>query len=299
MSLLPTASLPLPAAEDAEGTWRPGAQGAFDAHAHLFPDRLFQAIWRWFDTHAWPIRYRLTSEQVIEFLASRGVKRIVGLHYAHKPGIADGLNRYVLDLARRFPEVIPFATVLPGEENARELLKRALGEGARGVKLHCHVQKMAPDDRRIFEVCEVLQEARLPLVIHSGKEPSSEAYGVDCRALCPTSAAERILQNFPELTVVVAHLGADEYAEYEALLAKYPNLYFDTAMVVGEYFDDAASGSSPIDIVERNADRILYGSDFPNLPYAWDRELARMQAKLSPEAYEKVVSGNARRLYGM
>lgn len=299
MSQLRPASLPLPAIDDAEGAWRPSPHGAFDAHAHLFPDRLFQAIWRWFDRYGWPIRYRFTSEQVIEFLATRGVKRIVGLHYAHKPGIAEGLNRYVLELARRFPEVVPFATVLPGEENAKEIVRRAIGEGARGVKLHCHVQKMAADDARIFEICEVLQELGAPLVIHSGKEPSSEAYGIDCRALCEVDAAERILQRFPELTVVVAHLGSDEYAGYEALLAKYPNLYLDTAMVVGDYFHPADGADSTLAIVERNADRILYGSDFPNLPYAWDRELARMQAHLTPATYEKVVALNAQRIYGL
>ncbi|MFN7132358.1 MAG: amidohydrolase family protein, partial [Myxococcales bacterium] len=262
--------LPLAGLDDAEGTWSRALAGAFDAHVHLFPDRLFEAIWRWFDQHAWPIRYRLTSEQVIEHLATRGVKRMVGLHYAHKPGIAEGLNAYVLGLAKRFPEVIPFATVLPGEPGAKEILKRALGEGARGVKLHCHVQKMPPDDPGILEACEVLQAHRAPLVIHSGKEPSSPAYGIDCRALCDTSAMERVLQRFPELTVVVAHLGADEYAGYEALLGRYPNLYLDTAMVVGEYFPGSiAGGGDPVAMVERNADRILYGSDFPNLPYAW------------------------------
>src|SRR5688572_11521822 len=144
--------------DDAEAPDARRALGAptpvIDAHVHLFPDRLFEAIWGWFGAHAWPIRYRLTSERVVEFLCGRGVERIVALHYAHKPGMADGLNRYVLDLARRFPEVIPTATCFPGEPGARDLLRRALGEGARGVKVHCHVQKVAPDDPRLDEVYE-------------------------------------------------------------------------------------------------------------------------------------------------
>jgi len=56
-------------------------------------------VWRWFDEHAWPIRYRLRSEPVVEFLAGRGVETVIALHYAHKPGMAQALNAYCLDLA--------------------------------------------------------------------------------------------------------------------------------------------------------------------------------------------------------
>jgi len=77
-----------------------------DAHVHLFPDRVFKAIWRWFDQFAWPIRYKLTSPQIIEFLISRGLNRILGLHYAHKPGMARELNAYMAELCREYPQII-------------------------------------------------------------------------------------------------------------------------------------------------------------------------------------------------
>ena len=294
MSTATRPQLPLQGIDDEEGTWKAPPCGAFDSHVHLFPDRVFDAIWRWFGKHAWPIRYPLYSEQVIEFLATRGVKRMLGLHYAHRPGMAEPLNRYVLELGRRFKEVVPFATVLPGEEGASEIVRRAIGEGARGVKLHCHVQRMSPDDARIFEICEVLQELKRPLVIHAGREPSSEAYGVDTRALCGAEQVERMLTRFPELKLVVPHLGADEYDAYEALLTRFPNLHLDTTMVVGDFFP----GPSPMAMVARHPDRVMYGSDFPNVPYAWDRELARISGQLTPAIAEKVIWTNAARLYG-
>ncbi len=53
---------PLPALEDAEGTHLPTQlPPVVDAHVHLFPPRVFAAIWRWFENHAWPIRYKLQS----------------------------------------------------------------------------------------------------------------------------------------------------------------------------------------------------------------------------------------------
>lgn len=283
--------------DDAEAPDAGRALGAptpvIDAHVHLFPDRLFEAIWGWFGAHAWPIRYRLTSERVVEFLASRGVARVVALHYAHKPGMADGLNRYVLDLARRFPEVIPTATVFPGEPGARDLLRRALGEGARGVKIHCHVQKVAPDDPRLDEVFEEAAAAAVPVVMHSGREPSSPAYGVDTRALCSVDAVDRVLARHPGLTLVVPHLGADEFEGYEALLDRHPRLFLDTTMAIAGYLP----GQPALDLLTRRADRLLYGSDFPHLPYAWSRELAVLGGATSGEALSRIASANAARLF--
>ncbi len=270
------------------------ALGVVDAHVHLFPDRLFEAIWGWFDQHAWPIRYRLTSERVVEFLASRGVTRVVALHYAHKPGMADGLNRYVLDLARRFPEVIPTATVFPGEPGAPDVLRRAFGEGARGIKLHCHVQKLAADDPRLDEVYEAAAEARRPVVLHAGREPSSAAYGVDTRALCSVDAVERVLHRHPGLTLVVPHLGADEFDEYEALLDRHAGLYLDTTMSIAGYFPRGPD----LGILRRRADRLMYGSDFPDLPFAWSRELEVLErAGLDAAQRALLLGGTARRLF--
>jgi hypothetical protein len=99
---------PLPALDDPEGERIPqAARGVVDAHVHLFPDALFERIWAWFADNGWPIRYRLHSEQVIAFLERRGVQRLVALHYAHKPGIARGLNLTSLSWPRVTPPCTP------------------------------------------------------------------------------------------------------------------------------------------------------------------------------------------------
>jgi predicted TIM-barrel fold metal-dependent hydrolase len=52
-------------------------------------------------------------------------------------------------------------------------------------------------------------------------------------------------------------------------------------------------------MLRRHPDRILYGTDFPNIPYEWDRGLKALRAlKLPPADEEKILSGNARRLFG-
>lgn len=265
-----------------------------DAHVHLFPDALFAAIHRWFDAHAWPIRYRMSSDALLDFLATRGVKTVVALHYAHKPGMARSLNEYLLALAKRRSGVIPTATVMPGEPGAAEILRRALGEGARGVKIHCHVQKIAPDDPRMDDVWREAARARVPVVIHAGREPSTDAYGIDCHALCSAAATARALERHPEVTCVVPHLGSDEIVEYVAMLDRFPRLFLDTTMMLAEYFPARPDRS----ILETRADRILYGTDFPNLPFPWDREIVRFaRLGVSRAAAMKILGENARRLF--
>jgi len=127
-----------------------------DAHVHLFPERVFHAIWRWFDRHAWNIQYRLRAEEVVQFLAQRGVARVVGLCYSHQPGMARALNSFMAELGRAHPEVIPLGTVLPGEPDAEAIVREAFSAGLRGLKLHSHVQKIAVDDPRldpIYRLC--------------------------------------------------------------------------------------------------------------------------------------------------
>ncbi len=114
---------PLPGLDDVAGEFIPdGLPTVIDAHVHLFPDWLFKPIWQWFDAFGWPVRYQLGAERIIEFLTERGVERIVGLHYAHKPGVARQLNQFMQDICRRHPQVVGTATVYPGESDAEKIL---------------------------------------------------------------------------------------------------------------------------------------------------------------------------------
>jgi predicted TIM-barrel fold metal-dependent hydrolase len=281
--------------DEPEGARVPAGLRVFDSHVHLFPPRVFHSIWRWFDKNAWGIRYHLQTEQVIEFLASRGVSRFVALHYSHKPGMAAVLNQFVADASRGNPQIVPFATVMPGEPDAKEVLRDAFGRlGLRGVKLQCHVQQMPADDPRMLEVYEVCQDAGRPVVIHSGREPSFPAYGVDTRALCGADQIDRVLKKFPRLTLVVPHLGADEFSAYEALLDQHEHLYLDTTMAIS----DAFTQGPPASLFPGRASRLLYGTDFPNLPYAWDRELKKLTAiGMSAADQHAILSGNAEKLF--
>jgi uncharacterized protein len=273
----------------------PPLRGVVDAHVHLFPPRVLEAVWGWFDRHGWPIRYRLHAEDGLRWLRDQGVTSVWGLHYAHSPGLARVLNAFVTELARRWPMVVPFGTVLPGEPEADRIVAESLDDyGHAGLKLHCHVQKVAPDDPRLFPVYEALAERGRIAVVHAGREPSTDAYGFDCRGLCGLAPVRRVVERFPSLKLVVPHLGQDQWREFLALLRDAPNLYLDSTMAVGGYLSPDVPMLADVEPV---AGRLLFGTDFPNLPYPWARELAWLTGLGLPEdARDLIAGGNARRL---
>ncbi|MCA9573579.1 MAG: amidohydrolase family protein, partial [Myxococcales bacterium] len=114
--------------------------------------------------------------------------------------------------------------------------------------------------------------------------------------LCDAGRVGRALRDHPRLRMCVPHLGADEFPAYADLLRRHDNLWLDTTMVLADYLP----GEVPWDLVRARPERILYGTDFPNLPYAWDRELRALAgAGLPDAALEAILGGNARALFGI
>ncbi|MCF8110931.1 MAG: amidohydrolase [Desulfobacteraceae bacterium] len=289
---------PLPALNDREGGSIPESlPPVIDAHVHVFPQGVFSALWKWFDTHAWPVRYRMNARDLIGFLLERGISHVIALQYAHKPGIAEGLNRFMADLCMAYPgRLTGLAAVFPGETDAAGILERAFEAGLAGVKLHAHVQCFDLNSECMDEIYTTCSTARKPLVIHAGREPKSPAYACDPYDICGVDKVSRVLYLYPELKLCVPHLGADEFEQYARLIESAGNLWLDTAMAVTDYLPLENS----IALSKMRADRVMYGSDFPNIPYAWDRELKELAAYgLSDFRLERILWKNACEFFGI
>ena len=69
-------------------------------------------------------------------------------------------------------------------------------------------------------------------------------------------------------------MGAPEYAEFLALVEAHENTRLDTTMVFTTFFD--AEAPYPDELLPRLADlgdRVLFGSDFPTIPYPYLEQL--------------------------
>jgi predicted TIM-barrel fold metal-dependent hydrolase len=80
------------------------------------------------------------------------------------------------------------------------------------------------------------------------------------------------------LTAVVAHLGAPEYAEFLTLAERYPRVHLDTTMAFTDFFEQGAP--FPGELLPRLAamgEKVVLGSDFPNIPYPYARQLEALE----------------------
>ncbi|MBI4209833.1 MAG: amidohydrolase [Deltaproteobacteria bacterium] len=274
-----------------------------DFHTHLFPDRLYDAVWKWFENFAWPIEYKKYVGELIPILKKEGVTRCVSLHYPHKPGMARFLNEWAYQLGERYPDfVIPFGSVHPDDEDKEDILKECFERFQfKGLKIHCHVEQVSPDDSRMDSIYKMCEEYDRILLIHCGtgphfKEFAVNGYGYDVTQVSGVERFEKAVKKFPRLRFIVPHLGFEEMGAFVHLLKDYPNLYLDTTMTLPNFFPVGVDREWFL----KYPDRILFGTDFPNIPYEWKKEKEGLERlNLGKEIETKVLCKNAIKLLGL
>ena len=272
-----------------------------DIHTHLHPPWLWRAIRRWFqDKPGWEFRYPTEPEAVARVLAEHDVERFVFFSYAHKPGLARELNAWLADTAAKLPAGLALGTLHPGDPDVLDVAREALDRHRfKGFKFHINVQRFHPDDPRLLPVYELLLARRAVLLIHVGSAPWPNEYDGFPRF-------ERLMTMFPELRVIVAHMGQWETRRHLELMPRCPNMYLDTtaAMYAGSPIFRDAGGASPADVTDQDLvrwqDRVVFGSDFPNTPHPYDEERRPIWERSLPETvHRKIFRDNARRLLNL
>jgi uncharacterized protein len=264
-----------------------------DAHVHLLPTRLGEAIRRFFADNGYghdTWRYPLDHAEVTERLASEGVTQAWSLPYARRPGTAPGLNQASAETAAALSggpvEVVGGATVHPGDVDPAGIVRTGVEEcGLRVLKLHCSVGDFRPDDARFDPVWAYVSEIRLPVVVHAG-----HAVGGGTEA-AEIEAVRLVAERWPDARVIVAHFGHAAVDETLDLLEACPNTYADLTPVVLHPIP------LPADRLATIADRVLFGSDAPNTAVTVTELLAHLDGLgLDADAIAGIREGNARRL---
>lgn len=252
-----------------------GLPGLADVHVHFLPEPMLRKVWAYFDgaqEHygtSWPVTYRFDEATRLAVLRGFGVRAIPALTYPHKPGMARWLNEWNAEFARRVPDGVHCATLYP-EPDVGAYIADALDAGARLFKMHVQVGRYAPDDEMLDPAWSVLSEARAPIVIHAGSAPIAGEFTGSQRIA-------RVLERHPRLRLVIAHAGMPEYHEFADLVERYDNVQLDTTMVATDFTDRFAP--LPDGFAARLGElrqRVVLGSDYPNIPYPYAHQLAAL-----------------------
>jgi hypothetical protein len=278
---------------------RLGLDSLIDVHTHFMPERLLAAVRAYFDAagplvgRPWPIVYRQDEQARVAALRSFGVSVFTAMLYPHKPGMARSLNDWGADFAARTPGCLHTATFF-AEPSAPADVRRALGQGARVFKCHLQVGDFDPNDPLLDEAWGLLAEAGVPVVTHCGSGP------VPGRFTGP-GPASRLLARHPALRLVVAHLGMPEYAQFLGLAERYPGVLLDTTMAFTPFIEDSGARfpAAQLPRLRDLGDRVLLGTDFPNIPYPYPDALEALErAGLGTPWLRAVCHGNAARIFG-
>ena len=278
-------------AEDTDGTG-PFAP-AIDAHVHLFPERLAEAIQRALTAETgWEFPSPTDRGSMEATLAEAGVERYVALPYVHEPGGARSLNAWLAEQATDSGSVVPFATVHPDDDAVGDIVREAFEAGARGLKFHCPVQQCAPADPRIEPALEAAVEYDRPITYHGGTAPMYED--------SPYVGADRfaeVVESYPELRVNCAHMGTYEVSAFVEMAREHDTVYLDTTFAMSTEAE-RTMGFDPSTIADATlvelSDSIMYGSDFPNVPYPYRAERAELLDRDLPEnAYRDIFHRTA------
>ncbi|WP_374778338.1 amidohydrolase [Streptomyces sp. NBC_01310] len=268
-----------------------------DVHTHFMPARVLDKVWEYFDAVGpltgveWPITYRHEEEQRVALLREFGVRAFTAMLYPHKPAMAAWLNAWSADFASRTPDCLHTATFFP-EEGVTAYVRQAVDSGARIFKAHLQVGDYDPNDDRLDPVWGLLAEAGIPIVIHCGSGPAAGKY------TGPEPIA-RLLARHPRLPLVIAHMGMPEYADFLDLADRHAEVRLDTTMAFTDFSEQLSPfPSGDLGRLADLGDRILLGTDFPNIPYPYEHQLAALERLgLGDDWLRAVCHDNAARLF--
>ena len=206
-------------------------------------------------------------------------------------------NEEIAELAHKHSDVaIPFASIDPhrGEEGVRAARRLIKDYGVRGFKFHPTVQEFFPNDRLAYPLYEVIAEAKLPALFHTGQTGVGAGTrgggGLRLKYSSPLTLDD-VAADFPDMPIVLAHPSFPWQEEALSVATHKPQVYIDLSGWSPKYFP-------PILVQYANTllkDKILFGSDYPVIsPEKWVEEFDKLPIK--PEVRPKIMKENAARL---
>jgi uncharacterized protein len=209
-------------------------------------------------------------------------------------------NEEVAELAHQHADVaIPFASINPhrGAEGVRAAKRLILEYKVKGFKFHPSTQAFFPNDRLAYPLYEVIAEAKLPALFHTGQTGAGAGMrgggGIRLKYSNPLYLDD-VAVDFPDMPIILAHPSFPWQEEALSVATTKPQVYIDLSGWSPKYFP-------PILVQYANTllkDKVLFGSDYPVItPERWMADFDTIGIK--PEVKPKILKENAAKLLGL
>jgi predicted TIM-barrel fold metal-dependent hydrolase len=213
-------------------------------------------------------------------------------------------DRYVAKYVAAHPDrLIGFLSVDPTQPGWEEELRFGHQElGLRGIKLLSMYAGFRPDEPRLDPLWSYAQQHRLPVLLHTGTTFIAQA-PLECtlpRHLDPVAA------RWPEVRIIMAHLGHPYEGECVVTARKHPHLFADISALHYRPFQFYHS----LMLVQEYGiwDKVLFGTDYPftnvDATLAGLRSLNRMLEgtslpRLDGDAIDRMIYRDSAALLGL
>ncbi len=235
-----------------------------------------------------------SADELLASMDAAGIDRSVVCGFAWSDAELCRIHSdYLLESASRSDgRLIPFCTLQPSADGARDEIKRCAARGARGLgELRPQHQGYSLIDSAAADLLAWGADAYDLLLLFHASEPVGHVY--PGKAGLPVDQLYRFIADFPGVTTIAAHWGGGLpfYALMPEVRTELDRAYFDTAATSLLYGPEVYART--IDLV--GAERILFGSDFPLV--SQERALQELnEAPIDDEARALILGENARRL---
>jgi predicted TIM-barrel fold metal-dependent hydrolase len=239
---------------------------------------------------------RPNAQEVADYYRSRSMAAVVFcVDSQTNTGEVPVSNDEVLEIAAANTDVlIPFVSIDPHRPNAAAEARRLIAKGARGFKFHPNLQAFFPNDRLAYPLYEVIAEARLPAMFHTGHSGMGSGMpgggGIRLKFSNPM-CVDDVAVDFPTMPIVLAHPSFPWQEEALSVAMHKEQVFIDLSGWAPKLFP-------PILVQYINGplrNKMLFGSDYPVLtPDRWLAEFAQLPIK--DEVRPLVLKENATRL---
>jgi len=257
-----------------------------------------EALAEYWDRH-WTAK---EEDEVVQEFTDAGVEAVlVALDLETTVATPPCSNDYVAGMWKRHPDRIiqAWGAVDPFKgQVAIQEAKHAINDlGMLGFHFHPIIGHFSVDDRRFYPLWEAIAALKVPVMIDVGTTGLGAGMpggmGAKLRHAHP-SAIDELAADFPSLTIIAAHPGWPWVDEMTAVALHKGNVYWEMSGWAPKYFP----AQLKVDIRARLQDKVMFGSDYPSLPYErifreWD------ELGYKPEIMEKIFHGNAERVLGL
>jgi len=231
----------------------------FDCHTHLFGPGHVGGTFLSDAKRAWGDNYELTVTPEQHWNSYGKTDGAIVLAFNCPATGVVVPNEYVADYVVAFPgKLFGFASVNPHDPDAPKQLEHAVKElGLVGLKLAPIYQNFYPDSQKYFPLYAKADELGIPILWHQGTSFVSQGYLDASRP----AMLDPIARTFPNLKMIIAHLGHPWHGECVSVIRKHPNVYADLS----------ALGTRPwqfynamMNVVEYGVPhKVLFGTDYP------------------------------------